>query len=64
MTQEKSYVNKFHNFKFKTDTEKDMELNQPSISKDLNEQKVNDHFSNELAVDYINSAEGEDIGRK
>lgn len=64
MTKEKPYVNKFHKFQFKTDAKKDMELNNPSISKYLDSQKINDHFSNETANDYEYSAEGEDISTK
>ena len=63
MMDKKKYVNKFHQFNFKTDAKKDMILNQPSISKDIDSQKINDDFSNELEVDYNYSAEGEDINK-
>lgn len=61
MTDDKQYVNKFHKFEFKTDSQKDMELNTPPISKDIDTLKINDDFSNKLEVDYKNSGEVEDI---
>lgn len=61
MIDEKKYNNKFHKLQFKTDSEKDLELDTPPISKDLDTMKINDDFSNKLALDYKNSGEGEDV---
>lgn len=61
MIDEKKYNNKFHKLQFKTNSEKDMELDTPPISKDLDNMKINDDFSNNLALDYRNSGEGEDV---
>lgn len=61
--KQKEYVNKFHKFQFKTDSKKDMELNNSSISKDIDDLKINDDFSNETAIHYRYSAEGQDINK-
>lgn len=61
MIDEKKYHNKFHKFQFKTDSEKDMELDAPPISKNLDTMKINDDFSNKLVLNYTNSDEGKDI---
>ena len=64
MTDEKKYYNKFHKFQFKTDSEKDMELNNPPISKNIDTLKISDDFSNKLGVEYKYSGEGEDVDIK
>lgn len=61
MTDDKQYANKFHNLQFKTDSKKDMELNNPPISRDIDTMKINDDFSNKLGIEYNNSGEGEDV---
>ena len=62
--KEKEYINKFHKFQFKTDSKKDMELNNSPITKDIDDLRINDDFSNETAIDYKYSGEGEDINKK
>ncbi len=57
----KKYVNKFHKLQFKTNAEKDMELNNPPISRNLDNFKIADDFSNNLEIKYKYSGEGEDI---
>lgn len=61
MSNKKQYDNKFHKFQFKTDSEKDMKLNNPSISKDMDSLNISDDFSNGLGVNYAYSGEGKDI---
>ena len=61
MIDEKKYENQFHKLQFKTDSKKDMEVANPSISKNIYDMKINDDFSNKLKLDYRNSGEGEDI---
>ena len=64
MIDEKKYDNKFHKLQFTTDSKKDLELNTPPISKNLYDMKINDHFSNELELNYVNSGQGEDINNE
>lgn len=61
MLNKNQYDNKFHKFQFKTDSKKDMKLNNPSISKDMDSLNISDDFSNELGVKYTYSDEGKDI---
>lgn len=57
------YVNKFHEFKFNTDSKKDMEMNISPLSKDIEHERISDDFSNETQVEYEYSKEAEDKSR-
>lgn len=53
------YNNKFHDFKFKTDSEKDLETNSPMLSSDLSSENISDDSSNEMILKYKYSADEE-----
>lgn len=61
MTDTPKYYNKFHKFQFKTDSQKDMKLNNLPISNNIETMKIDDDFSNTLGIDYRNSGEGKDV---
>lgn len=54
------YINKFHKLKFDTDVKKDMEMDIPPLSKDLDHEKINDDFSNQVQYEYEGLKEEKD----
>lgn len=59
MSEKEKYVNKFHEFKFNTDSEKDIAMNIPPLSKDIEHERISDDFSNEIQIQYEYSKEPE-----
>jgi len=46
------YTNKFHNFKFETNAEKDLQKNVPILNQTLSSENITDDCSNEILLEY------------
>ncbi|MDO5518336.1 MAG: hypothetical protein Q4F66_12340 [Clostridium sp.] len=53
-------MNKFHNFKFETDAEKDLEENAPKLDTRLSSENIGDDCSNERLLQYRYAANAQE----
>lgn len=54
------YINKFHNFKFETDAERDLEENAPKLDRNLSSENISDDSSNERLLQYRYAADSQE----